>query len=638
MLKNIDIHKLNFRKDINFLRGIAVLAVLFYHINRDTVTGGWLGVDLFFFISGYLITNKLILGLRSKKEFIREFFKNRFLRLTPALISTSTLASLFSFNFLSPLELKLHLESTFYSLIYISNIFFTNLDFYKSPNNKYLTMLHTWSLGIEEQFYIILPIFLIFSYKKSKKIFYTIFLLFIFSLFLNLTFESENIFYNPLTRFWEFLAGSLYMMYENYFKEKLNINTSFIGLLIIFATFFLFSDNLINAIYPKITLIIGAIFFMLGENNYYLVKNKFIQIIGNISYSLYLFHQPFIAFMYIQNDKISRLTTTTEFLILLAMFLFSYMNWLFVEKRFNKTKFFKISIIIYFFIVFIFGLIIFDIPDEMSILNLPNKLFLLKIKDADILSVDGKSCDNRPVSETCEIIRNERQKTIYVLGDSTLRTLSAAILEKKEMENYNLVHFTGNNCIFIFDKNPVPGEKTCPEKTIKEKNDFGENIKDSIIIYGARYPRYFSGTGFDNGTVKEINSIKVIKNLKDEIRKTISIFAKNNNTIILIYPIPEQGWNVPELFYYKNLKTDATVAYPTSIWTKREAESVIFLDSLNAESLIRIYPRKIFCDSFVNDSCVGAFDGKIFYADDDHLSLEGSRLLADVIFNSISNK
>ena len=247
--------------------------------------------------------------------------------------------------------------------------------FYNSPNNKYLTMLHTWSLGIEEQFYIILPIFLIFSYKKSKKIFYTIFLLFIFSLFLNLTFESENIFYNPLTRFWEFLAGSLYMMYENYFKEKLNINTSFIGLLIIFATFFLFSDNLINAIYPKITLIIGAIFFMLGENNYYLVKNKFIQIIGNISYSLYIFHQPFIAFMYIQNDKISRLTTTTEFLILLAMFLFSYMNWLFVEKRFNKTKFFKISIIIYFFIVFIFGLIIFDIPDEISILNLPNKLF-----------------------------------------------------------------------------------------------------------------------------------------------------------------------------------------------------------------------------------------------------------------------
>ena len=636
MINMIKINELSFRKDINLIRALAVIGVLIYHFDREFLSGGWLGVDLFFFISGYLISNKLILGLRSQENYFRIFFKKRFLRLTPALISTVIFSNLFAYNFLSPSELKLHLDSAFYSLIYISNFFYTNLDFYNSPNNKYLTMLHTWSLGIEEQFYILLPLILVFVYKKNNQIVRTFSLLFVFSLVFSFITVSENLFYNPIGRFWEFLAGSIFMVFEDFLRNNIKAKTSILGMLLILFSFFVFDDTDINNIFPKFIALLGCSLFLLGKLDNYFTNFKLIQIFGNISYSLYLFHQPIIAFMFIQNDKVSELNIYSKILILLILFAMSYFNWKFIENSFKNFKFFKLMIAVYFATVIFSGLVIFDVPDKFKLLNIPNKLFLLKVKDSDILSLDGKSCNNRSVDESCRIINKPENDTIYILGDSSLRTLSTSLLESPKINNYNLIHFTGNDCIFIFDKNP--SEESCPNKNIEKKNEFGENIKDSIIVYGARFPRYFSGKGFDNGTVQEDNDIVVIDGLKEEIVKTLNTFEENNNLIILIYPIPTQGWNLPELFFYKDLPPNSTVSYPSEIWFERQRESVEFLDSLDLQNVKRIYPSDIFCKNILQGSCVGAINGNIFYSDDDHLSLEGSRFISNEIINYLTEK
>ena len=636
MINKVKINKLSFRKDINFLRALAVIGVIIYHFDKNFLVGGWLGVDVFFFISGYLISNKLILGLRTQKNYFRIFFKKRFLRLTPAIISTSILSTLFGYNFLSPQELKLHLDSVFYSLIYVSNFFYTNLDFYNSPNNKYLTMLHTWSLGIEEQFYILLPLILVFVYKKNKQIVNTFNLLIIFSLVFSFFYFSENLFYNTLGRFWEFLAGSIFMMFEESLRNNVKFKTSLVGIFLIIFSFYLFDDSVINSILPKFVALLGCSLFIIAKSDNYFFNFKLFQTIGNISYSLYLLHQPIIAYMFIQNDKISELSFYTRLLIIFFLFMLSYFNWKFIENSFKEFKFFKLMIAVYLVTVIFSGLIIFDIPDSLKILNIPNKIFLLKVKDSDILSLNGESCDNRSVEETCKIISNQENDSIYILGDSSLRTLSASLLENPKISYYNLIHFTGNNCIFIFDKNP--SDESCPNKSIEKKNEFGRNIKDSIIVYGARFPIYLSGTGFDNGKVKEENDITVITELKAEIVRTLKTFEKNNNLIILIYPIPTQGWNVPELFFYKDLPTDATVSYPNEIWFKRQQESVDFLDSIELKNVIRIYPSDIFCNEIVEGECVGAFNGNIFYSDDDHLSLKGSRLISDEIVHYLYEK
>ena len=289
MINMIKINELSFRKDINLIRALAVIGVLIYHFDKKFLSGGWLGVDLFFFISGYLISNKLILGLRSQENYFRIFFKKRFLRLTPALISTVIFSNLFAYNFLSPSELKLHLDSAFYSLIYISNFFYTNLDFYNSPNNKYLTMLHTWSLGIEEQFYILLPLILVFVYKNNQ-IVRTFSLLFVFSLVFSFITMSENLFYNPIGRFWEFLAGSIFMVFEDFLRNNIKAKTSILGMLLILFSFFVFDDTEINNILPKFIALLGCGLFLLEKLDNYFTNFKLIQIFE-------IFHTLFIFFI-----------------------------------------------------------------------------------------------------------------------------------------------------------------------------------------------------------------------------------------------------------------------------------------------------------------------------------------------------
>ena len=445
---------------------------------------------------------------------------------------------------------------------------------------------------------------------------------------------SENLFYNPLGRFWEFLAGSIFMIFENFLRDNIKAKTSLFGMFLMLLSFFVFEDTAINNTFPKFIALLGCGLFLLEKLDNYFINFKLIQTLGNISYSLYLFHQPIIAFMFIQNDKINELNFYSKLLIILILFVLAYFNWKFIENSFKDFKFFKIMIAAYFMTVVFSGLIIFDIPDNYKILNIPNKIFLLKVKDSDILSLDGKSCNNRSVEESCTIVSKPENDYIYIIGDSSLRTLSSSLLENPKISNYNLIHFTGNDCIFIFDKNPTEG--SCPNKSIEKKNEFGENIKYSIIIYGARFPVYFSGTGFDNGTVKEDIEMTVIDGLKEEIVKTLKTFEENNNLIILIYPIPTQGWNVPELFFYKDLPPNATVSYPNEVWLKRQKEAVEFLDALDLQNVKRIYPSDIFCKNIVERACVGAINGDVYYSDDDHLSLKGSRFISDEIMNYLS--
>ena len=164
-----NIKDLSFRYDINFLRAASVFVVVIYHIDKKFLPGGWLGVDIFFFISGYLISNKILNDLKSEKFKFKNFYIKRIKRILPAVISSLIFTIPFAFALLPPQELYLYLSSFQSTLFFYSNIFFQNLDFYNTPSSKYFPLLHMWSLSIEEQFYILFPMALFVIYKFSRK-------------------------------------------------------------------------------------------------------------------------------------------------------------------------------------------------------------------------------------------------------------------------------------------------------------------------------------------------------------------------------------------------------------------------------------------------------------------------------------
>ena len=179
---NAPITKFNHYKQIDILRAIAVIGVIVYHFGDSVLVGGWLGVDVFFVISGFLISNTIISSIENNTFTIKEFYKRRAKRILPSLFSTILITLPMSFQLLAPKELIEYLRTVVSSLLFYSNFYLLNLDFYNTSSAQLMPLIHTWSLSIEEQFYIIFPLFVISIYKiKIKNIFNLLFTFFCIS-------------------------------------------------------------------------------------------------------------------------------------------------------------------------------------------------------------------------------------------------------------------------------------------------------------------------------------------------------------------------------------------------------------------------------------------------------------------------
>ena len=223
--------KLRYRPEIDGLRAIAVFSVIIYHAKfffneKVFLKGGFIGVDIFLVISGYLITSLILKEYKQTNFFsYKYFYERRARRILPALLFIIIVSSVIAYLFLLPLSFVDFAYSSISSILFSSNIYFwaTGIE-YAATSELYRPLLHTWSLSIEEQFYIVFPIFLIFLLKNFERnilkivIFFFIISL-IFATYGNNKFQSLN-FYIIFSRGWELLAGSLLSICELKFGNK----------------------------------------------------------------------------------------------------------------------------------------------------------------------------------------------------------------------------------------------------------------------------------------------------------------------------------------------------------------------------------------------------------------------------------
>lgn len=224
-VKEIYFSSIKYRPDIDGLRALAVLAVVFFHAFPELIPGGFIGVDIFFVISGYLISSIIFKNLNSGTFSIIEFYKRRIKRIFPALILIFIFCIIMAKLALFPSEIKQLGKHIAAGSGFVSNVILWEEAGYFDHSNARKPLLHLWSLGIEEQFYIIWPLLLWFCWRCRLSFFKVIMLITLASFLLNVTYiekYSVAAFYLPLTRFWELSFGSLLAFAALYQKEKLS--------------------------------------------------------------------------------------------------------------------------------------------------------------------------------------------------------------------------------------------------------------------------------------------------------------------------------------------------------------------------------------------------------------------------------
>jgi peptidoglycan/LPS O-acetylase OafA/YrhL len=292
-----------FRPDINGLRSIAVLLVVFYHFEIPPIRGGFIGVDVFFVISGYLMTQIIISRLKKNAFSVRGFLWDRFSRIVPALTVVCAVLLLVGWTTVEPMTYAEMASASAYSLTFISNIrYFFQGGYFSGANSNWL--LHTWSLSVEWQFYILYPVFLLAIWRlfKQQWVLPTIILLTAVSFVICVLLTSLKpmaAFYLLPARAWEMLVGGIVYFCGDSFVARFRRHTRplellGIGLLVIAALIF---DR--DSIWPSFRAafpVIGAALVMLsnrGEKT--LLASPPLQVIGRWSYSIYLFHWPLIV-------------------------------------------------------------------------------------------------------------------------------------------------------------------------------------------------------------------------------------------------------------------------------------------------------------------------------------------------------
>lgn len=670
---------MKYRPEIDGLRFIAVFIVIIYHIRLNLLdtnifAGGFVGVDIFFVISGYLITSLIIEDVQKNQFSVIDFFERRIRRIIPLLTFVSLFFLLVSMILLRGNNL-LELSNTILSSIFFfSNYFFIFKEVqYGVDSNSINPFLHTWSLSIEEQYYILFPLLVLLLKKKLTFLKLSIITIFLISLYLCIygfkNYPNINFFLFS-SRIWEILLGSLIALIPNCkIKNKLTTNFfTIFGIILILYSSFYFSD--IDENFPSIKNLIPtigtAVFIYFSNGNNDLVS-KFLSLklfifLGKISFSLYLIHMPVITL--IRNTDLVSGTMINKSIAVIFIFIFSIFTYFFIEKRFrdrnlvSKKNLFRSIFIIYILLISLISFISFKNGEIFSIQEKYENI--LQTAKKNQIHEDLEKCIDRNIDQknieknslTCSFNPEQDQK-IFLIGDSSIINLADTLIKEYPKYNYQ-VHIT-TGCLFL----PEYNKRNLWNNNIDSlcnKNEFNKikNIllrnNNSIFIFNHRIQLYIENSHFSPKSkwdyYYENNEIdKVIK--PNDFIKSYQDFTINNNKILIIYPIPELNFqpyekisNIYTLNRIKDFNTDEKIlelAIEYSDFISRSKSSIDLYDSMLNENIIKVDPSEFICNDISLNHCKVMFDGGILYEDDYHLSQFGAKKLAVMIMHKLSN-
>lgn len=640
---------LKYRADIDGLRALAVLVVVFYHLDISVFSGGYVGVDIFFVISGFLITKLLKNELEiTGKLDIKDFYIRRFRRIYPALITTLIITALISSILFSPSMLKDFGGSLVSSVFSISNIYFWDQINYFDLDAKLKPLLHTWSLGIEEQFYLFWPIILILAIKTFSRPVMIIFLVILFSVSLNFIFASIEfftgnvksiLFYWLPFRVFEFGMGAILPFLKFNIKSQIKIDIIYIiGLILIIYSILTYNDEILFPYYFALLPAVGAaILIYYGEFSRfnYILTNRLFVLIGLISYSIYLVHWPIIVFWKYSFVELDFLAIISIIVLtaIVSIFLYKFIEVPFRRKNIKLNKIIINSIIISIFVIIpIIGLSMYlsggwswRISHETAE-NTTRKIVFNAEKDASEFYRVNYGGAGYPING----VNPEKPADIVLMGDSHGKHYSEGLYKIITKPTHKVLHITaGFSCFYLPNftriSTDLDYDKLCPYH-FKRSIDTIKNGNNPIVILAESWENQLSLAALldDNGkrlskqpTIEDVieGILALKKMIGDSKLIVIGQVPTTNNT--LLYDILSR----PRADYSK-IVNDDNLYY--SIPETKRMEINLKLRNASKESGLFYFidPFEIFCE---DGKCRNFTpDGDLIYSDTHHLSKAGS--------------
>lgn len=655
-----------YRPEIDGLRALAVLAVIFYHINPILMPGGYIGVDIFFVISGYLITSIIHGELISGKFTFINFYERRARRLLPALFVVLFLSTGLGYILLTPGEFQDYGQSLVSVNLFLSNIFFFLKSGYFDVASERLPLLHTWSLAVEEQFYIFFPILLV-AIKKFFKAFnninflYLFFAIIVFS-FLYMQWNNANEyydlnFYNSFARAWELLLGSViaiifsgYSYNINAFSNVIKNFLSVFGLTAVILSFIFFDHSITHPGPLTLIPVLGVALIIINTNNQSIV-NKLLSLkpvvkIGLISYSAYLIHLPLIVYYRIIFGNIHNILVEIIFLVL-TLYL-AYLSWKYIESPFRNKSIYPRKKIFLGSTIFVSAFIFFGLFLHFSN-GMPGRYSESKNEMLAMIEISPMraKCHTEGVNylqpmESCRYNELDYQSWA-ILGDSHGVEIGYSLAKLLSERNQGgLLHLTKSGCppIYTFNSN-VPG---C-SSWLKESLEFlthDQDIKNIVLVW--RHALYLHGDlvktypklpnvkpGFLTELPEELSRNSYMKDFISMIN-SLKLAGKN---VLILDPIPELPRHI-EVNIFSRWVHDSVKNQGLSydMYLNRNSYYLNFMEEnfIEDNNILIINTASPFC----KDRCF-SFDSqnRPLYFDDNHLNLLGSDHLIKFIDESI---
>ncbi len=638
-------NQLKYRSDIDGLRAFAVLFVVIYHLFPNILPGGFIGVDIFFVISGFLISSIIFQKIENRSFSLKEFYERRVIRIFPALLIVLVFTYTLGWLLLFDREFISLGKAIAGGIAFIANELFwrADIDYFSSEKSP---LLNLWSLGVEEQFYLFWPFLALLCFKFKKYYLRIIFSLLIISFAANiiLLYQLERVseaYLMSISRIWEISAGTLLgycKIYKNkIFRENIyseNIQ-SFVGFFLIFSSIIIISSEKMFPGFWGLMPVIGTFLIInSGENSFLnrtLLSNKFLVYIGLISYPIYLWHWPLLIYNnYLSSGNPSQKSLITVFILTIILSILTYHI---LEKPIKKAN---RRIIIYSLstisiIFFITGIITYK-----GLLKPYSNQFNLQELNSAATDWDfpTKNLHKEFYKNSSLYMNKKSANKILFIGDSNMihyaPRIEQVVNEHKNLK-INTIFYTMGGCMPI--KHIIrKGQTKCPI-FMNDAYSYAEDPDIKKIVIAADWLGYLqkdAKTYYIGESSKEFLSesptaiSKILNELSSDIKKLVSL----NKSIYIVLNIPRGDELSPLKRIQRSLRHEKFIYHAKSINKNNLLKSndsflLKLKETVSQAGAHVIDPLDYLCDN--NSVCPSLYQNKPIYTDANHLRATFSR-------------